>query len=97
MYTSAATSSGNQPPYSILIRFAPKKIRSTAKNTPVTDPAFNRLQPHRSRVTTYASNVVITIVVVTAMPYAAARFVDDSKPSTRPTVANMSSQLISGM
>ena len=63
----------------------------------VTSPAFHTLQPHRSRVTTYASSVVMTIVVVTAMPYAAARLVDERNPSTSPTVAIINIQLISGM
>jgi hypothetical protein len=40
--------------------------------------------------------VVITIVVVTAMPYAAASFVELPNPSTRPIVANMRSQFTSG-
>ena len=33
---------------------------------------------------------------MTAIPYADARFVDDLNPNTRPSVASISSQLISG-
>ena len=40
--------------------------------------------------------VVISIVPVTAMPYAAARLVDDPNPSTAATTANSNSQLTTG-
>ncbi len=59
--------------------------------------ARHRLHRHNSRATTKASSVVMTIVIVTAIPYAAARFVDERKPNTSPTVAIISIQLISGM
>ena len=38
--------------------------------------------PSGRRATVWKSSVVMIIVPVTAMPYAAARFVDDRKPST---------------
>ena len=41
-------------------------------------------------------SVVMAIVMVTAMPYAAANAVDDLKPITRPTHAIISAQFTSG-
>jgi len=38
----------------------------------------------------------MTIVAVTAMPYADARALDDRKPTTRPTQPTMSAQFTSG-
>ena len=64
----------------ILRTLAPKKARSTARKSGiVTSSADQRAQPQRWRATTYARIVVIAIVAVTAMPYAAARALDDSK------------------
>jgi hypothetical protein len=48
--------------------FAPKNARSIMRNVPPTPAASHTFQPHRSLATTYARMVVMTIVVVTAMP-----------------------------
>ena len=63
---------------------------------PHTIIAFTRDQPQRSVRTRKKTRVVMAIVIVTAMPYAAARLVDDPKPITRPTQATISTQFTSG-
>ena len=68
----------------------------TRKNA-ASDPATARLHAPRPRATRYASIVVITIVEVTAMPYAAASALDERKPSTSPIVASISAQFTCGM
>lgn len=62
------TTRGNQPPWGIFRRLAAQKARSTTRNAPVIPPTTHRLHRHRSLATTANSNVVMTIVVVTATP-----------------------------
>ena len=56
-----------------------------------------RLQPQTWRAITYASTVVITIVLVTAMPYAAASALEERKRARCAIVAIISAQFTSGM
>ncbi len=76
--------------------FAPKKPSSKTKSGPHTNMERNLLQFHRSVRTRKKINVVIAIVMVTAMPYAAARLVDERNPTTKPMHATMSTQFTSG-
>jgi hypothetical protein len=96
MKTAAAIASGNQPPRGILSRLADQNETSTARKNPVTSRAAGRPHRHLSRATTKNSTVVTTIVVVTATPYAAARLLEDRKPSTSPMHASISAQLTDG-
>ena len=70
--------------------------RSTSRNAPNSATLAARLQFHSRRATTKVRIVVIAIVPVTAMPYAAARFVDEPKPSTSATTPTNSIQLMPG-
>ena len=76
---------------------AEKKPSSMNRKNDASEPATSRLTPHDRRATRYASSVVITIVDVTAIPYAAASALDERKPTTSPTVEIISSQLTCGM
>jgi hypothetical protein len=87
----AAISSENQPPSSILSALAPRKAKSTGRNTTPSATA-PRPHPQRRRATTHSSAVVISIVAVTAIPYAAARFADEPKPTTSAHDATISAQ-----
>ena len=59
--------------------------------------AAHRGQRQRVRSTRKSNKVVMTIVVVTATPYAAARLLDEPKASTSNTHAIISTQLIAAM
>ncbi len=59
-------------------------------------PTSSRFQFHTFTITTAASTVVITIVAVTAMPYAAARLSELLKPTTMQRITNSSSQFTTG-
>ena len=79
------SNNGNQPPYIIFNKLAVKKARSTTRNelmTSVTNIVFQR---HTMRITIAAKRVVTIIVVVTAIPYAAAKFSDFLKARTTAT------------
>ncbi|CAB4884256.1 unannotated protein [freshwater metagenome] len=78
------------------MRLAPKKPISITNSGPHTRRARLRRHFHRSVSTRKKISVVIAIVMVTAMPYAAARFDDERNPSTKPTQAIMSTQFTSG-
>ena len=84
---AAAAASGNQPPSSTFTRFAPKNEASTTRKSTVRGCAFQRGQRHRSRMTRWKRSVVMIIVPVTAMPYAAASAKDDLKPRTSAGIA----------
>ena len=58
---------------------------------------MSALQCSRSRATTYARIVVMIIVVLTATPYAPARFDELRKPTTSTIVATISAQFTDGM
>jgi hypothetical protein len=94
--SSAAIASGSHPPCAILSTFAPKKARSIERNTPVTSRASGNGQRHRSVKMTWRSNAVITMVNVTAIPYAAARPADEPKPMTMASVPAINAQLTWG-
>ena len=68
-------------------------IRNTARNA----PARGSDHFHSSCEMKKKSIVVMAIVPVTAMPYAAASALDERKPSTRPMQPTMSALLTSGM
>src|SRR5262249_17901085 len=91
----APSSKGNQPPWLTFSRFAAKNEPSINKKLQVTSQARGALQPHE-RATLYASNVVMSMERMTAMPYADARLLEERKLSTRPIVTSMSIQLIKG-
>ena len=74
------TTIGNQPPSWILITLALKKARSTAGAAPVSARARHVGQCQRSQATVWSRSVVVSIVPVTAMPYAAARLLELRKP-----------------
>ena len=95
--TTPAMTSGNHPPSTILKRFATRNDRSGMRNAIVIAPAVSRLQPRRSRATTYASTVVMIIVMLTATPYAPARFDELRKPRTSAIVATITLQFTAGM
>jgi len=75
---------------------APRKPSSTTSIGTHTANAFHRAQCHRSVSTRKKTSVVMAIVMVTAMPYAAARLLEVWKPITSPTQATISAQLTSG-
>ena len=76
---------------------APKNARSIVRKTPTTPTIFSADHPQRSRATTMNIVDVMVIVEITAMPYAAARFDDDSNPSTSRMHATISIQFTAGM
>jgi hypothetical protein len=66
--TTTPASSGNHPPSGIFRMLAPKKPRSTIRNSPTTAKALGRLQPRRSIANNPNKRAVITMVAVTATP-----------------------------
>ena len=94
--SSAPITRGSQPPCRIFTRLAPKSEISTARKisaTPIT-AGFGHF--HRSMATTDSNSVVMTIVPVTAIPYAAARALDDWKPMVMSTVQMARNQFTCG-
>jgi hypothetical protein len=87
---------GSHPPCAIFRTFAPKNTRSIDRNTPVTSSAAGKGQCQRSTATTCSKTAVMTIVSVTAMPYAAANAVDEPKPMTIAMVLTISAQFTCG-
>src|SRR5260221_7387225 len=87
VYIESPITSGTHPPCITFRRFAPQNERSIDMKNNVTIIATGRLQCHNLLMATYAKTVVITIVVVTAIPYAAARLLEVLKLSTNATVA----------
>jgi hypothetical protein len=75
---------------------APRKPSSTTSSGTHSRNAFQRGHSHRSVSTRKKMRVVMAIVIVTAMPYAAASAVEVWKPMTRPTQATISAQFTSG-
>jgi hypothetical protein len=94
--SSEPITSGSHPPWVIFSAFAPKNARSMNRKMPVTTAATAGCQPHRSVATTWSSAAVMTIVSVTAMPYAAASAVDEPNPMTMTIVLTMRAQLTCG-
>src|SRR4030095_5877328 len=90
--TPKPNASGNQPPSLNLRTLALKNARSMSRKAPKSAMLASALHFHIERATTYASIVVVAIVPVTAMPYAAPRLVDDPKPMTRTTTPKNSAQ-----
>ena len=74
-----------------------KKATSTSRNSAVSDRARQLGQRHRSHATVWNSSVVISIVPVTATPYAAARLVELWYPTTSARQPTQSAQFTSGM
>lgn len=66
------------------------------RNAAASGSAKAMCQPHRKRMTTNARIESIAMVAVTAMPYAAARLLDEPKPTTSAMIAASSTQLIHG-
>src|SRR5450830_974454 len=90
-------SNGNQPPSAILSKLAAKNEKSTIKKALMTSVTNTGCHFHSMRVTTPASIVVMTMVVVTATPYAAARLSDFLNASTTATTSTSNIQLIKGI
>src|SRR6476619_2425757 len=83
--TIVAITSGNHPPLGIFVSPAVQKPRSNVRNPAARATVAGMLQFQRARATTANRIVVNTMSVVTATPYAAARLLDDRKPTTSPT------------
>jgi hypothetical protein len=66
--TTAAMTSGNQPPLGILSRLAPQKPRSTTRKTAQSAATAGRRHFQSVRATTAKRMVVNTMSVVTATP-----------------------------
>jgi hypothetical protein len=75
---------------------APRKPNSIVNSGAHTRNALACDQAQRSVSTRKKIRVVMAIVIVTAMPYAAARLLDERNPSTNPTHAAINSQLTRG-
>ena len=90
------TTIGNHPPFGIFARLAPKNARSIVSSGTVTATTFGT--DHRQVWREYSAmrSVVIPIVAVTAIPYAAARFDEVRKASTREMLPIISNQLTIG-
>ena len=71
--------------------------RSTARNSTVAAPASGAGRRQPSRMTNQVSTVVISIVSVTATPYAPASADELPKPSTAATTPTSSAQFTAGM
>ncbi len=94
--SNAPMPSGSQPPSSTFSRLAPKKPRSTVMNTPMISATSSLFQFHTFTITTQASTVVITMVAVTAIPYAAARLSELLNAITMHRMMNSSIQFTTG-
>ena len=94
--TTAPTTRGNHPPTGILNRLAVRKPTSTVRKPAHTAAATPVRHRKRLRRATYSRTVVMTMVAVTAVPYAAARPVDDRKPMTSATQATVRDQFTAG-
>ena len=94
---SRPKTSGNQPPAGIFTALAEKSMMSISTNGTAQASASRRDHFHSRLTTTNATRFVINIVPVTAMPYAAARLLDDLKPTTSATTVSSNIQLIAGM
>src|SRR5687768_11364935 len=97
MNTKMPTVIGNQPPSGTLTMFEAKNAESAMRNGMVRLSTALVRHFHRSFATTARRIVVISIVVVTDTPYAAARFVDLRNTSTRPIAANIRIQFTDEM
>ena len=64
----APNNNGNQPPSAILRAFAAKNAKSTVMNMLIMIVTNTEFHFHTLRMTTAAKNVVMTMVVVTAIP-----------------------------
>ena len=96
-YTPRPTTIGNQPPSSILMTLALKKATSTSRSAAVSARARQRGHFHRSHAMVWSRSVVVSIVPVTATPYAAARLLECRKPTTSVTQPSHRAQFTSGM
>ena len=94
--STAAMASGNQPPCGIFGTFAARNPASTAISGTITIAVFARDQFQFRRAITEIRIVVISMTLVTAMPYAPARSLDVRKARTRPTLPTINAQLTSG-
>ena len=77
--------------------FAAKKAKSMTRKKPTTSATQVVLQCQRRRATTAKISVVMTMVEVTAIPYAAARWLEVWKASTTAMQASIKSQLTMGI
>ena len=96
MNTTRPKASGNQPPSGIFTILAKKKPKSITRKGIAPTKARSGLHFQSRTATATASTLVISIVPVTAIPYAAARLEEDPKPMTNPTMEISSIQLIAG-
>ena len=96
MKAPAPTTSGSQPPLTILVRLAAKNVSSMVRNTAAPAIVIQSGFRHTTRKSTKASSVLVANVPVTAMPYADARALELRNPSTRPITATSRNQLTAG-
>jgi hypothetical protein len=68
MNTTAAMTSGNQPPANILSALAERKVRSMTRNAPNTATTSAGFQPQPLWATIPASTASIAMAALTAMP-----------------------------
>ncbi|MCY1510440.1 hypothetical protein D9M68_448170 [compost metagenome] len=94
--TPAATASVSQPPSATFRLLDTTKVRSTAAKAATPTTTATLFQRHRPQATMPANNVVVTIVIDTAMPYAADSAPELRKPSTSSSTPTISSQLTAG-
>ena len=88
--------SGTHPPLAILSALAPRKAKSITKKKAASATTRHSGQLHRVRATTANSSVVMHMVPVTAMPYAAPSALDVLKPATMSSVPSINARLICG-
>ena len=76
--------------------FAPKNARSSSRKPAISGRATRLFHRHISTTTNATRIVSIIIVPVTAIPYAAARLLDDWNPRTSAITATNSVRLVNG-
>ncbi len=88
---------GKAPPSKIFGTLAAKNRLSTRRKPSRIGSVTSNGQRHRRSITTENSSVVISMVPVTATPYAEASAPDDLKPSTSSTTPTISAQFTAPM
>src|SRR6476661_10769926 len=93
---TTASASGTQPPCVNFTMLAESSVPSINAKKPNTAIANGQLHFQARTASTNTSSVVTSIVPVTAMPYAAARLLDDLKLTTSATTPASWIQLTAG-
>jgi len=95
--TPAAIASGTQPPCLTLVMLELRNARSIPRNTIATVPTRQTGHRQRCLAKTQNNTVVMTMVPVTATPYAPPSAVEDPKPTTSTRHPIISGPFTSGM